>query len=115
MLGTSGYESLKKIPYPTSRRSTVVKDRPKLTCNDYEVVKETNDYKEALYTYISIPGIPDYVNVSESEDLSNKNYIADDEDLYRDPGHCPIMLRNSFENKKHCLISESDIRLGLML
>ena len=114
MLGTSGYEYLKKIPYPTSRRSTVVKDRPKLVGNDYEVVKEVNDYQEALYTYANIPGIPDYVNISESENPPIKNNTTDDEDLYIDPGHCPVALRKCFENKKHWMINKNDIRLGLI-
>ena len=71
-----------------------------------------NEYQEALHTYTNIS---DYVNILEPDDVPKKKHIADDEDLYKDPGHSPVMLRNGFEKKEHCLINESDIRLGLML
>lgn len=110
------YESLKRISYRNSQRSTMGKDRPKLTCEDYYVIlEEASDYEEALHTYANMLGIPDYFNITDHEDVPNNNNTAENEEIFVDPGHCVTHMCACFEKKKHCLINESDIRLGLLL
>ena len=90
----------------------MTRDRPKLTSEDYVVLQEASDYEEALHTYTNIPGIPDYVNVSESEEASNTNIrnSSDDEEIFIDPGHDAVFMCTCFEKKKGCVINKNDIR-----
>ena len=113
-MDSGSYERLSQVPYPYSRRGTMGKDHPKVTCMDYVTIEETSDYEEALHTYTNIPGVPDYTNVTEYEEFvpSSDDNTADDEELYLDPGQCVVNMRNCFEKKKHCVIDKSDIRLG---
>lgn len=95
-----------------SHHTTISKDQPKLTCNDYDVLEESsaNDYEETLHTYANIPGTPDYSNVSGYDEANSSNTPTnDDEERYLDPGHSEADMCTCFK-QKCCLIKESEIR-----
>lgn len=111
---SGNYERLTQIPYPFSRRGTMGKNHPKVTCMDYVTIEVASDYEEAMHTYANIPGVRDYVNATEYEEFvpSSNNGTADDEELYLDPGQCVVKMCACFEKKRRCVINKSDIRLG---
>ena len=112
-MDSGNYERLTQIPYPYSRRGTMGKDRPKVTCMDYVTVGVESDYEEALHTYANIRGVHGCVNAAEYEEFvpSSNNRTVDDNELYLDPGQCVMKMCDCFENKKRCVINKSDIRL----
>ena len=108
-LDSEGYESIRRVSCLVSQ-CTISKDRPKLTCNDYEFLKETADYEEALHTYANISSIPaaEYLSTSEYDEVPNSD--STDEEIYIDPGHSEADICTCFKTKKDYLIDKSDIR-----
>ena len=108
-LDSKGYETLRLSPLVSPNK---FKDRPKLTCKDYEAMEETADYEEALHTYANISNLPlaEHLSTTEYDEVPS-NDITDEEEVFIDPGHCEADICAFF--KKRCFINQNDVRLEI--
>ena len=101
--------------YNNKEPNTLGKNYSKIACNDYEAIKNPEDYAAAILVYSdTVKGsityddanMPEY---SEVEDIDGTT-SDDQEEIYSDPGHCEADIYACFERKKLSVIEKNDVR-----
>ena len=88
---------------------TIIKDRPKLTSNDYVTLESPKEFLSAMHLYSNIVNnVMDYSHVNDG--IPENTGGSDEGDCFSDPGHSEEAIYACFEDKRFRIVSENTVK-----